>query len=314
MDTGSLYRLPPAGIKMEGENMSEKRVMKNYEELCFRDDFMFGKVMEDPELCREVLECLLQEPVGVLKKLQIQREIRYTADGKPIRLDVYNEDSGGAVYDAEMENLNHKSVNSHQLPKRSRYYQGAIDIDYMDKGNSYKSLPDSSVMFICTFDPFGKGLSRYTFRERCEEDSALRLGDGTRKIFYNCNYMGEDLSEDLRKLYDYVEGGRPESKLTQKIENAVNKGRKNAIWRTQYMKEWVILQDAKDEGREEGRDEHLISQVCRKLRKGKQLQQIADELEEDEIRIKVICDVAEAYAPDYDEEKVIAAVGAGVLA
>lgn len=314
MDTGSLYRLPPAGIKMEGENMSEKRVMKNYEELCFRDDFMFGKVMEDPELCREVLECLLQEPVGVLKKLQIQREIRYTADGKPIRLDVYNEDSGGAVYDAEMENLNHKSVNSHQLPKRSRYYQGAIDIDYMDKGNSYKSLPDSSVMFICTFDPFGKGLSRYTFRERCEEDSALRLGDGTRKIFYNCNYMGEDLSEDLRKLYDYVEGGRPESKLTQKIENAVNKGRKNAIWRTQYMKEWVILQDAKEEGREEGRDEHLISQVCRKLRKGKQLQQIADELEEDEIRIKVICDAAEAYAPDYDEEKVIAAVGAGVLA
>ncbi len=314
MDTGSLYHLPPAGIKMEGENMSEKRVMKNYEKLCFRDDFMFGKVMEDPELCREVLECLLQEPVGVLKKLQIQREIRYTADGKPIRLDVYNEDSGGAVYDAEMENLNHKSVNSHQLPKRSRYYQGAIDIDYMDKGNSYKSLPDSSVMFICTFDPFGKGLSRYTFRERCEEDSALRLGDGTRKIFYNCNYMGEDLSEDLRKLYDYVEGGRPESKLTQKIENAVNKGRKNAIWRTQYMKEWVILQDAKDEGREEGRDEHLISQVCRKLRKGKQLQQIADELEEDEIRIKVICDAAEAYAPDYDEEKVIAAVGAGVLA
>ena len=290
--------------------MSEKRVMKNYEELCFRDDFMFGKVMEDPELCREVLECLLQEPVGVLKKLQTQREIRYTADGKPIRLDVYNEDSGGAVYDAEMENLNHKSVDSHQLPKRSRYYQGAIDIDYMDKGNSYKSLPDSSVMFICTFDPFGKGLSRYTFRESCEEDQALRLGDGTRKIFYNCSYNGEDLSEDLRKLYDYVEGGRAESKLTQKIENAVNKGRKNAIWRTQYMKEWVVIQDAKDEGKEE----LLISQVCRKLRKGNQLQQFADELEEDEIRIKVICDAAQAYAPDYDEEKVIAAVGAGVLA
>ena len=239
--------------------MSEKRAMKNYEELCFRDDFMFGKVMEDPELCREVLECLLQEPVGVLKELQTQREIRYTADGKPIRLDVYNEDSSGAVYDAEMENLNHKSVDSHQLPKRSRYYQGAIDVDYMDKGNSYKRLPDSSVMFICTFDPFGKGFSRYTFRENCEEDPKLKLGDGTRKIFYNCCYKGDDIPEDLRKLYDYVEGGRAESELTRKIDRAVDKSRKNTIWRTQYMKEWVVIQDAKDEGREE----LLISLVCR---------------------------------------------------
>ena len=100
--------------------MSSKRAMKNYEELRFSDDFMFGKVMEDPELCREVLECLLQEPVGELKEVQTQREFRFTVDGKPIRLDVYNEDSRGAIYDAEMENLNRKTVDSHQLPKRSR--------------------------------------------------------------------------------------------------------------------------------------------------------------------------------------------------
>ena len=31
---------------------------KNYEELRLSDDFMFGKVMEDSGLCREVLECL----------------------------------------------------------------------------------------------------------------------------------------------------------------------------------------------------------------------------------------------------------------
>ena len=40
---------------------------KSYEELQFTDDFMFGKVLEDKELCRDVLECLLQEPVGTLQ-------------------------------------------------------------------------------------------------------------------------------------------------------------------------------------------------------------------------------------------------------
>lgn len=42
---------------------------KSYEELQFTDDFMFGKVMEDKELCRDVRECLLQEQVGTLQDL-----------------------------------------------------------------------------------------------------------------------------------------------------------------------------------------------------------------------------------------------------
>ena len=45
---------------------------KNYEELKLSDDFMFGKVMEDGALCREVLECLLGKPVGELEEIELQ--------------------------------------------------------------------------------------------------------------------------------------------------------------------------------------------------------------------------------------------------
>ena len=65
---------------------------KNYEELKLSDDFMFGKVMEDGRLCREVLECLLGKPVGELEEMHTQREYRYAMDGKPIRLDIYTRD------------------------------------------------------------------------------------------------------------------------------------------------------------------------------------------------------------------------------
>ena len=229
--------------------MNTQKVMKNYDELEYRDDFMFGKVMEDSELCRDVLECLLQRPVGKLTELQAQKEFRYTSDGKPIRLDVYNEDDSGEIYDAEMQNLNHSSREDHQLPKRSRFYQGAIDIDYMNKGNHYKRLPESTVMFICTFDPFRRGLSRYTFMERCDEDKSIKLEDGTVKIFYNCTYKADDLPEEIGKFYDYVMYGHAGNDLTRRIDAAVIKGRKNEIWRTQYMKEWVIIQDAIEEER-----------------------------------------------------------------
>ena len=286
--------------------MGKTKAAKSYEELKFSDDFMFGKIMEDKELCREVLECLLQQPVGELIEVQTQREFRYTSDGKPIRLDVYNEDSDGWVYDAEMENLNHKKVEQHQLPKRSRFYQGAIDIDFMDKNYSYKLLPQSRVIFICTFDPFKLGLSRYTFRERCDENPEICLNDGTEKVFYNCKYEGKDIPNGIRNLYEFIDTGNASDELTEKLNSAVAKAHMNEMWRTQYMKEWVVIQDARDEGREEGREETIIRKVCLKLRKGKEIWQIADELEEDKARIKVICDAIESFAPDYDEEKVIA--------
>ncbi len=252
--------------------MSKQKVMKSYDELVFSDDFMFGKVMEDKELCREVLECLLQQPVGELTEVQTQREFKYTSDGKPIRLDVYNEDSDGRIYDAEMENLNHKTVEQHQLPRRSRFYQGAIDIDFMDKKFSYKLLPESRVIFICTFDPFGQGLSRYTFHERCDEDLELCLDDGTEKVFYNCKYEGEDIPDGIRNLYEFIDTGNVSDGLTEKLNTAVMKARINEVWRTQYMKEWVVIQDAREEGYLE-RDTVKISEM---LRSGKTAEEIAD--------------------------------------
>ena len=92
---------------------------KRYEELTIADDFMFGKVMEDKKLCREVLECLLDHSVGELEEVQTERQFRYTADGKPVRLDVYTRDQNH-IYDAEMQNLNHQAAEKLELPRRIR--------------------------------------------------------------------------------------------------------------------------------------------------------------------------------------------------
>ena len=64
-------------------------------------------------------------------------------------------------------------------------------------------------------------------------------------------------------------------------------------------------EEGREEGRKEGLQEHLIGQVCRKLKKGMPIDRIAAELEEDEDRIRAIVNVAEKYAPDYDIEKIV---------
>ena len=125
---------------------------KRYEELSIEDDFMFGKVMEDKELCRDVLQCLLEEPVEELEEVQTQREFRYTSKGKPIRLDVYTRDQK-RIYDAEMQRLNHQTPENLELPRRSRFYQSTMDTDHLSRGKSYRELPEGKVLFLCTFDP-----------------------------------------------------------------------------------------------------------------------------------------------------------------
>lgn len=76
---------------------------KNYEELRLSDRFLFGKVMEDSSLCREVLECLLGQSMGELEMVETQSEYHYKLDGKSTRLDIYTGDRE-IVFDAESQN------------------------------------------------------------------------------------------------------------------------------------------------------------------------------------------------------------------
>ena len=229
---------------------------KNYDELKFTDDFLFGKIMEDSSLCRQVLECILQTPVGELEDVVPQREFRNTLDGKPIRLDIYTRDSE-TVYDVEMQNLNGKALEGKMLPLRSRFYQSAIDADLLNKADSYAELAESIIVFICTFDPFDKDYYMYSFSERCNEDLEFVLPSRTRKYFFNAAYIGEDIPKTIKEFYEFIRTGNAMGVLTRKLEVAVQSAKSNEQWRSQYMKERLIYQDYKMEGREEGREEGI---------------------------------------------------------
>lgn len=70
----------------------------------------------------------------------------------------------------------------------------------------------------------------------------------------------------------------------------------------------LIREDALSEGWKAGKEEgdlrRIVLQICKKLRKGQSMAQIADALEEELSYIESICEVAQKYAPEYDEEKV----------
>ena len=64
------------------------------------------------------------------------------------------------------------------------------------------------------------------------------------------------------------------------------------------------IMQAREEGKETGADSALISLICRKLQKGKTIDVIAEELEQELEHIEMICQIAERFAPEYDVEKI----------
>ncbi len=204
--------------------------MKKYEELDITDPFIFAKVMSEKELCKPLLENILNIKIRDIVYVDYEETIQMTAKSKGIRLDIYVEDDNNTVFNIEMQTTTYK-----ELPKRSRYYQGIIDLNMIEKDESYDILKESYVIFICTFDFFEKGRSVYEFENVCLEDSEIKLNDGTHKIFLNTKGDKSDINKELKSLLEYFEGSEPESELTRRIDRKVIAARKNERWRREYM-------------------------------------------------------------------------------
>lgn len=106
--------------------------MKSYDELTFSDSFIFGKVTEDPEICRDIISTLMGYDVGeLIQHPEREKFLKENVDGKYIKLDIMAEDELNRLYDVEMQNESKDKERKLELPKRSRYYQSLLDITYL---------------------------------------------------------------------------------------------------------------------------------------------------------------------------------------
>lgn len=215
--------------KKKGINYGKR--IKEYNELDFTDDFMFCMILENNlELCKELLELILDIKIKKVELANSQKRIDLTYDGKGVRLDVYVNDSENTVYDIEMQTTKQK-----ELPKRTRYYQGMIDLNLIQKGMDYSELKKTYVIFICLKDVFGKNLPVYTFNSICEQDHSIRLGDEATKVILNAEGSREGLSENMCKFLDYLIGKKATDGFTQKLQDAVDSAIAKKEWEVQYM-------------------------------------------------------------------------------
>lgn len=175
------------------------------------------------------------------------------------------------------------------LAKRSRYYQGSVDLDFIQKGSDYLELCKSFIIFICTFDPFDKGRHIYSFENCCMEDQSLKLNDETTKIFLNTRGVMDDVDEEMKELLSYVENStdtyvaKTKSELVHQLHDRVNRIKQDKRLEVEYMTLYEIFKEEFEEGKREGK----------KQRDMEIAQNLLDVLDDETIALKTGLDIEE---------------------
>lgn len=210
-----------------------------FQQLDLSNAFLFAAAMEDPETCRLVLEMILGFSIPPVQ-VHAEHTILYSSDFRSVRLDIYASDETYVDYNVEMQNENNDKDKSN-LPKRSRYHQAEMDVSSLKPGQDFRDLKPSYVIFICTFDPFGQGLYRYTYRNICDETKEV-LGDETVKIFLNTKGIHqEDVPESLVHFLHYVVDSTQECVeqeqdcQVEKLHEKIQRLKASRRWENRYM-------------------------------------------------------------------------------
>jgi len=220
-------------------------IQERWQSLTPSDDFVFSKMMRNKVICKGLIETLLGFEIDRIEYPEEQKSIDIAMDAKSVRLDVYVKDGKNTVYNIEMQ-----TSQQSYLPKRSRYYQGMIDLNLIEKGELYDKLNTSYVIFICTFDPFGKGRHIYHFENRCIDDPEMALGDETHKCFFNTR--GTDVIDPkLDQVLTFLETALPgddDNPLIEAMSSELKRIKSNNEWEVEFMNLYLRDKEKYQEG------------------------------------------------------------------
>lgn len=225
--------------------------MRDFKDLTISDNFIFSWVMRKEENAKAFLEALLGKRISKVVFTDAEESYKDGLSVHGIRLDVYVEDGEGTVYDIEMQALEQKGIE-----KRVRFYQSGIDRKILEVGKDYTELRDSFIIFICTYDPFDKGLAVYE-KESKLKSTDLPYEDGSHAFILNANYKVANGSKELIEFLDFVRetrnGRTPDIQTdwVKKISADVEAVKNDSEMEERYMTLAMMIRDERTEARME---------------------------------------------------------------
>ncbi len=155
------------------------------------DDLMRELFRDNLELAQFVLRIILDKPDLVLISQETQYDMKRLLGARSLCLDVFAVDSDGKKYDIEVQRADKGAS-----PKRARYHSSAMDIEFLNAGDDFTSLPITYTIFITENDLFNANEPVYRI-ERINTTINRPFNDDEHILYVNGAYVGDS---DIGKL------------------------------------------------------------------------------------------------------------------
>lgn len=236
------------------------------------------------------------------------------------------------VFDFCLSLYEHQSTWNPNMPLRDLLYIAKLLENMTKDQDLYSSKPVKipTPRFVVFYNGTGQQPDRQMLRlsDVCEQKikrPELELNVTMYNINYGHNIELMEACKTLNEYAQYVYKVRrflETMPLNSAVERAVDESIKEGILRDflrknkaevigmsifEYNEELHIKNEraiAMEEGLKQGQQKNLVTLVCKKIRKNKSIERIADELETTVNDIRKIYDAACKCAPEYDDEKV----------
>lgn len=261
------------------------------EKIPFTDDWMFGMVLRDAEICKELLQRILPEeefdeiqmipPADAdaeeIDEMESEESVpQMDADRMTTEIQAFlkfGKESHGVRFDAYAKSRNvwaeieMQTFSGQHLGKRSRYYSATMDVDFFAAGGGYEDLKRSYVIFICTFDYMKTGDAVYFF-QHFDAEKGLPFTDESYILILNTSCNPEKVPERLKALYAYINDPVNSfgDDLVERIDRQVEKYN-GSEWRRAQMTLSGYVKDRERRARKEGHAEGLKAGEAEALRR-----------------------------------------------
>ncbi|MDE6924629.1 MAG: Rpn family recombination-promoting nuclease/putative transposase [Acetatifactor sp.] len=304
-------------------------MVKKLDELNLIDNFLFEALAGNPELGaafgRKLVKIILHR---IPEKVQIVAQRSYPGSNPQLhgaRLDVYLEEESAVgkdeapwSYDIEPEK-SRTELSVRSLPKRVRFYHAKIDSKGLKAGDGYHKLRNVAVILIMPFDPFGLDRMVYTVCSQCVEEPDMPYDDGAFTMFLYTKGKKGIPSVELQQFLTYFEHTTQSNACNrdlQALHRMVSAVRTDEEVELAYMKIYEREEMIREEGygrgltqglvqgRSEGSMLHLLQMMIKKISKGKNIETITEELEEDSETINRLFTLVREH-PDKTAEELL---------
>ena len=258
--------------------------------ICLTNNYAFQKIFKNEEIVKGFLIALLHLKETDIEELEVtdpfvEGEVKEEKEGI---LDVKLILNGGKKINIEMQNTYQED-----WAERSLFYNCRMFTEGLKKGESYYELPPCIHVGILDFNY----LKSPGFYHR------ILLKDDTTGELYSSKFQFHVI--ELSKI-ETTKGNH----YMEKVRDEMIKMSRDESERYLYLREQMAIRDkesqlrsAENRGRREGELLKLILQIQKKIQKNKELHQIADEVEEEVIKIQPIYEAIKEH-PEADKEEI----------